>query len=344
MQCRSENSRRTLHRMMPTGPYVYVNGYQGNTYQDQYGNQSINNQVVYDNHSNNSCQASHWYDRNPTPTQLLPTHSAKDIFDLTDADLDLLDYQDPSDHRLKAKPLFYPLDALTALADRSKVERSELWEQLTYMQAIEQDNYHRECAERIEQWELTPLGYTEAPQLPLDIWITICEHLVDDLELDDIRGPSTIARDLCSVSMTSKQLYAANLSAFQKLSMKCNAVEKEDSWGVLLTEPSNGNILSNRTIESLSVASNLRISTRESMVCGLYNSIGIYKPIRVPARLLLAVANEKTSFDLSFYSISQSSALRQCKKTTFHFRAALSRLGFPNLHTFTWIMEQQQRM
>ena len=52
----------------------------------------------------------------------------------------------------------------------------------------------------------------------------MCEHLVDDLELDGIRGPSTIARELCNVSMTSKELYEASLPAFQKLSKKCNMI------------------------------------------------------------------------------------------------------------------------
>ena len=108
--------------------------------------------------------------------------------------------------------------------------------------------------------------------------------------------------------------------------------------------PRNSDILSDSTIAALSKASNLQLSTRSIMICGLYKSVGLYKPIRVPARLILTVASEKTSFDSNFLSISQSYALRDCKRSSFHFRCVLTALGFPNLHTFTWTMEQQQHM
>ena len=119
-------------------------------YQDRHGYDSDNDQVLYNDYSNNNKALLHGFNSNPW--QMHSADTAKAVFDLTDTDLQLLHYHDPREHRCAPKLSQYPSDALVALHARPQAKRLELWKQMTYMQAKDREDYHRECTERIKQW------------------------------------------------------------------------------------------------------------------------------------------------------------------------------------------------
>ena len=61
--------------------------------------------------------------------------------------------------------------------------------------------------------------------LPFDIWCKIFECLCDSIELEGVRGPSVVARELIHISLVSKELYTASLSGFQRLSQSCRTIK-----------------------------------------------------------------------------------------------------------------------
>ena len=62
--------------------------------------------------------------------------------------------------------------------------------------------------------------------LPHDLWIKILKTLVNDLELDGVRGPSVIARELGVAAQVNRELHAASWQAFEYLASQCQPIEE----------------------------------------------------------------------------------------------------------------------
>ena len=158
-------------------------------------------------------------------------------------------------------------------------------------------------------------------RLPHDIWCKILDSLCENVELEGVRAPSVIARELCTISMVSKELHAASLSALQHLSSKCRTIKEsaaierpymswarrqkerdnppttpDDShWDAFVSDPAAAKT---KDLSNMLAAVGLYSSGPKAiMSLDLMNFLGLQVPSQVPARLLLAVAKEKEQYD-----------------------------------------------
>ena len=271
---------------------------------------------------------------------------------LTDTDLSLLEDLDPLEPKLKVKVTVkeYPRDAVNFLHSMGLEKREEIKSLLS----LENDRclaaYTKKCRDVVASWKTAKpkMDHSKESKLSLDVWSRILEHLCDELQHKDIRGPSVVARDLCNASMTCKDLYAASLSAFQRLSSLCAEKEMEHQWQCLLSDPCNSDLLSDEVIATLLRRTKLRqFGSREINVHTLYRAVGQSQPTRLPARLILTVAEEKSQIKcLSEYSKwseakllqtlgenQEREAVSQSQDSDFHYRARLTQLGISNLRS-----------
>ena len=197
-----------------------------------------------------------------------------------------------------------------------------------------------------EKRKLTDLKPQSDSKLPADIWIKILKLMSTDLELNGVRGPSVIARDLCNVSRVNKELYIASLPAFEHLSSLCKPIQTEiqletrspycssvpqdidNLWAMLITEPT-----SLKTGQLNSMLSAFQIHGTWSKVVTthkLLQQLGINRPTRYPACILIAVRQEKHQKDWhvsSLYSRATEEAL-PFPLTTFAVRKHCVKDGF----------------
>ena len=155
--------------------------------------------------------------------------------------------------------------------------------------------------------------------LPFDIWCKIFECLCDSIELEGVRGPSVVARELIHISMVSKELYTASLCGFQRLSQSCRTIKdsaalarpfltwrraeieekkppvvREDAlWDKLVSDPLS---LKMTELKDLSATLGLYANgsdPKSTVTLDLFEFLGLQTPTRVPAQVILAVSKEK---------------------------------------------------
>ena len=76
--------------------------------------------------------------------------------------------------------------------------------------------------------------------LPLDLRTRVLEHLCTDIEPKGVRGVSVIARDICNVGMTCKELYVSARQAFHLLAALCRPIVSdamEAEWAACFKVP-----------------------------------------------------------------------------------------------------------
>ena len=256
---------------------------------------------------------------------------------LSETDLELLEDLDPISQKLRWKTHSHPRDAVHFLHDIGMEKREKLKTQLNQEINQKVEQYSQECRQIMASWKRAQptLGYSEDSKysLPLDVWSRILDHLCDDTKLNDIRGPSVVARDLCNASKTSKDLYAASLPAFQRLSSLCAENVLERHWQCLLSDPWNSELLSDKDLATLLKRVGVReFGSREVKVTLLYKAVKQTQPIRLPAKLILSVQAEKKYISKHLSEATRLKALSATRKSDFHYRAKLTQLGIPSLH------------
>ena len=138
-----------------------------------------------------------------------------------------------------------------------------------------------------------------------------------------------MARDLCNASMTSKELYAASMPAFWRLSNFCSKIDMEHTWIRLLSNPKS---LSDQEILDLTEHCKLRpFGSRAVKLIGLLKVLGVSKPTRLPARLLMTVHVEKFKVSEPFRHLAGIQAFSTCQQSDFHYRKALIAEGLPTV-------------
>ena len=260
---------------------------------------------------------------------------------LRNSDLNLLDDLDPLEPNVRVMAQKYPRDTVSFLHSMGKEKRARVKSLLAEDTEQRVDQYSQECRQVLNSWKAAKptIGYSENSKLPLDVWIRILEHLSDDMQLDDIRGPSVVARDLCNASMTSKDLHAASLPAFQRLSSLCPRKDFEHHWQYVLSDPWNSELLSDSAITALLRVAKLReFGSREVKVIMLYRSVNQAQPTRLPARLILTVLEEKKHVK-HLIEARKLEAIDASQGSDFYYRAELTELGIPSLHFLQQLCE-----
>ena len=168
----------------------------------------------------------------------------------------------------------------------------------------------------MKQWHidlLEEIQHSHISTLPLDIWERILKSLCDDIELYGVRAPSVIARDISNASIVNKEIYAASLPAFKHLSSlcsplknmirllsnehysrkaSCKTVAEDHLWDSLISDPSLLRMTDLKTMRQ-----NLRLPGFEKKAMTIFQLVermGLKHPTPVPARLVLAVREEKS--------------------------------------------------
>ena len=267
--------------------------------------------------------------------------------DLTESDLDLLEIRDPLDHIKMpgAEARLYNLDAVEYLQTLHKETRTAMHCRLLQWNDQTIQRFDDECKQVMACWQppKSILNFSSGSRLPSEVWSQILGHLSDDLQLDDIRGASVIARELCNASMASKELYAASLPAFQKLSNLCDKMELEDKWQGLLSDPWNQRLVSDIDILDLLEDAGLRaFGSRSIRICMLYEVVQQSKPTRLPARLILAVREEKRSRPASFQLICRMKAFNNCQ-SEFQFKKNACKFGISSLDMLVTLCLRAER-
>ena len=177
------------------------------------------------------------------------------------------------------------------------------------------DAQHNECKQAISQWQkstLQNLQHSRNSLLPLDVWTKILKSFCDDMELEGVRGPSVIARELSLVARVNKELYASSQPAFQYLSNLCPSIDSmvhklelrrehstrrprpipdSSQWSAIVSDPKS---LSSAELISLCLALNLIFSRpKDVLILELMKSMSLKHPTPTPARLVLAVQCER---------------------------------------------------
>ena len=156
--------------------------------------------------------------------------------------------------------------------------------------------YRSDCAEHIEIWTggaAMRIAYTSGSELPIEIWEMILVAVCKDIDVEGVRGPSVIARDLINASMASKELYSASLPAFQHLSSFCPPMPcgADELWNAFVSDPMAMRL---EDIKTLAKKSSVKVSQpRPALIVQLMNYMKLQRPSRIPAKLLKAVMRER---------------------------------------------------
>ena len=179
----------------------------------------------------------------------------------------------------------------------------------------------QECEGAIAAWEDKATLHANPntkSYLPIDVWGRILEQLCEGLEIEGVRGPSVIARDICNAGRTCKEIHAARIHAFQRLGTLCRPIKEslkigritktyrygaktkaepelyvpEDKiWDAALQDPMS---LTLKDLKALHKALDLSGSKPKSvMAIEILEALQLSKPSSVPARLIVAVAKER---------------------------------------------------
>ena len=179
-----------------------------------------------------------------------------------------------------------------------------------------------------------------------DVWYKIMEWLCHDIEPNGIRAASVIARDLVNMSVVNKELFTISKSAFKFLSTLCvpisksvsclaqrfprqrkhqshqSSVEPEESlWDAFISDPAS---LTQPQLDCLCVVARCpRSGNNSNKTLGLMRKIGLKAPTKAPARLVLAVQQEKSQ-PAPFATLCSSLIMESGKQLqeTFGTRAA----------------------
>ena len=229
----------------------------------------------------------------------------------------------PWDRKYESADLKYIAAKKKAFQETCKTEGEAKKAAKEVAKTKEKEKEHQASMNLLKQWQkkskLTDLKPQSDSKLPVDIWIKILKMMSSDIELNGVRGPSVIARDLSNVSRVNKELYIASLPAFQHLSTLCDPIktclgvtsrlyshhlmgpeaDKDEVWNMLISDPAS---LSSAQLKSMSLAMHLPTAPPKAVLAHkLMQQIGIDGPVRHPARLLLAIRLEKKQ---TFWHIS----------------------------------------
>ena len=229
-------------------------------------------------------------------------------------------------------------------AERAAKEAKSIKEREAERQAGEASISHWQ-----EKSKLDNLKPQSDSKLPADIWRKILEMLSSDIELEGVRGPSVIARDLCNVSRVNKELYIASLPAFQHLGSLCETIQQS------LYYPSYSQYYNTVSSGDTDALWDILVSNPTSLICGqlkimlagfgmetawtkvvmthkLLQQLGIQKPTRYPAQLLLSVRKEKHDMDwplAQYYDKATEAQRIRCDDVpTFEIRKRCLNEGF----------------
>ena len=211
---------------------------------------------------------------------------------------------------------------------------------------------HNECKQAISQWPestLKELQHSGDSLLPLDLWTKIFKIFCDDLEIDGVRGPSVIARELSLISRVNKDFYAASLPAFQHLSNLCLTIESAvtelrhyspvrrfstehggydvppsipdpPQWDAFVSDPKS---LKAAELRSLCAAMHFSTSRPKAvLIRKLMQSVSLEYPTPTPARLVFAIQCERRKHA----GDKLSDSLRRAKGEQ-HFRESFESLS-----------------
>ena len=181
---------------------------------------------------------------------------------------------------------------------------------------------HQECKKSVSQWEqpseaavLKSIKHSTHCNLPIDVWGKILGYLCENMELDGVRGPSVVARDISSAAISCKEIYAASLPAFQRLSTLCRSISAslqlgerrvwyrrpeslagispdDQMWESFVRNPKS---VKAKNIKALHHELGLTGCHQKSiMISEVLNALKLMQPSLIPARLLIAVMKERT--------------------------------------------------
>lgn len=148
----------------------------------------------------------------------------------------------------------------------------------------------KETQKWISSWQKpAKASKSEATPLPIDLWTRVLDRLCDDLETEGVRGFSAIARDICNVGLTCKELHSCTENAFRRLSQDCAPVQLENEWITFLKDPSHAKV---DEMKALARSLDNRVIMSQPKPLLMRDLLAYFKlqtPSQVPVRLISGV-------------------------------------------------------
>ena len=279
-------------------------------------------------------------DSEPEATVCLTT--VRNCYKLKDEDFAHLKYKKVTNpHCASAAPMRrYNVEEVKKLAKAKEERRAYELEHADEIKAAKDAEkkakakaYLDICTAKVKTWQdgaLTSLPYCSGTSLHLDIWEKILNKLCEDLDTKGLRGPSVIARDLINASLTCKELFAAVLPAMQSLGQMCPSISptvSDELWSDFMLRPNN---LLLSEIKTLAKSGGVKVSQQKPIIIAeLIQSLGLTRPIRIPARLLKEVVREKkANYEELKVTASKMEAFKGCGLSYFNIRLKCQQMGF----------------
>ena len=215
----------------------------------------------------------------------------------------------------------------------------------------------RSCSEIVKQWPLKAVSsrpYCTGTKLPFDLLEKIVLALCNDIEFDGVRSASVIARDICNISQTSKELWKASQVALQHLGSLC-APHNEQSknviriwpaskckpswsdWSAFLSQP----LADDSDIGDIALACEIPYYFCQqgpmclkdfALILSVFNFLHLRRPSNVLYQLLYTVARERKLHTFRTIEYTDAVALGELEHPALRFsdlkfRRLLNKLG-----------------
>ena len=196
------------------------------------------------------------------------------------------------------------------------------------------------CSEVVNLWPSQAVRerpYSSGSSLPLDIWEHILKLLCRDVEVNGVRSPSVVARDICNASLASKELWTASQTALQHLSSESSAQSEESAlaigcpiksdWNDFLSRPQLTNAEEVTEIAMACKWDGLNNLDKSALILTTFNYLHLGGPSIVPFHLLYAVARERHTYSLRDYDSTDLRINPLAETSDMKCSILLNRLG-----------------